>query len=130
MTAATYIVACLAFCASFVALRLIPVARREMAFLWAALAELNSSGLTDEQKEANVREAGRKALAGVSRLFARLLGVAAATAVPVWLASAAGLSNAHDVTRFAIRYDVMIVTTVVAAGLAFIAGYIAKARNR
>lgn len=130
MTVSTYIAACLAFCASFAVFKVLPAARREMAYLWAALVELNSSELSDEQKEANVRKAGREALSGVSRLFARLLGVMAAATIPVWLASLTGLSSAHEVANFAIRYDVMAITTLAAAILVFVSRHISLPGNR
>jgi hypothetical protein len=95
-----------------------------------ALGKLNAADLSDEEKETFVREAGRKALSGVSRLFVRLLGVVLAAAIPVWIAGKAGLADAADVANFAIRYDVMAVTTVAALGLFYAGKQIAKAGSR
>ena len=127
MTAVVYIAACLAFCAGFAALKVVPSARRELSHLWMALATLNSADLSDEQKEAFVRKAGIQALSGVSRLFARLMGVMAAAIIPVWLGAMAGLVSSADVARFAIRYDVMAVTTIAAYGLVYIARHFSMA---
>jgi len=112
-----YIAACLGFCAGFVLLGVLPVARRELGALWADIAALGALGMSDDEKERHARRAALRAMRGSGRLVLRLAGVAAATLVPVWLADLAGLADAGAVTVFALRLDVLIATTVVIVAL-------------
>ena len=117
MTALVYAAACLLLCASLALLKVIPRARQVFRRLLVSLAELHSEALTDVEKEVRARRAAIAMLLGTGRLLLRLAGAAAATLLPVWLADAGGLVPADATARFALRLDVLIATTAVAAVL-------------
>jgi hypothetical protein len=128
MTVIIYAAACLAFCASFALLHIVPHARQEIGRLWMAVSELGAPGLTDDMREERVRQAALRALTGTGQLFLRIAGMVCATLAPVWLADAAGLVPADAVAGFALRLDVAIATTVCA--ILLVAAYRHRSRTR
>lgn len=118
MILAVYITACLGFCAAFLLLRILPHARLEMGTLWSDIAILRSPELSETEKELHARRAAVRAVGGTARLVLRLCAVAAGAVAPIWLADAAGIASAGAVTAFAVRADVLVVTTVLVIGVA------------
>lgn len=123
-----YIAACIGFCAGFAALGIVASARGTLGGLWADIAVLGDKSVTDDEKERHARKAAFRALAGTAGLTLRLVGVLAAAALPVWLADAAGLADAGEVADYALRLDVLAITTVAMVGLALLARRLRVAR--
>lgn len=115
MTLLAYAIACIAFCAAFVALRILQHTRIEFGRIHEAVGTMRSSELSDAEKEVLVRRAAVDALPGFGKLMARVAALLLATAAPVWLADMAGLTSADAVIKLALRLDVMLATTIIAA---------------
>lgn len=117
MTLAVYGIACLLFGTALLRQSVFQHAQQEFRRLACAIAVLRAPDMSDAEKEARTRAAALESCSGALRLFARLAVAAAAALLPVMVADCARLLPAADVWRFALRGDVILGTTAVAAAV-------------
>lgn len=84
-----------------------------------AVAAMRDPSLDDAAREKHVQRASLRLMGAFVSILARSLLCLLVSALPIWLASVAGLANVDEVLQFLARWDVIVLTSA-----AMIAGYL------
>lgn len=122
MTIVVTILSVLAFLAAFQLLGIVPKARAAIATSRQTAQVMGDASLDDDAKEAATQRAAKELLLGFGGLVVRIIGLLAATYVPIWGADVTGLLPQEDAIAFLVRLDVLVATTlIVIAGVWLVA---------
>ena len=113
MIVSVYAVTVLLFCLAFRFTRLIPTAMQAVTIARQAVETMSTTSLDDFAKEKAVQQAALKMITNCGQLFIKGAAIVAAAVLPIWLADILKLATVHDTSQFALRRDVLIVTTIV-----------------
>lgn len=111
--AAVYVLAVLLLCVGFYFAHLVEGVRQIAGVAGAAYSAMRDRSLDDLEKEKAVRRCALEMVKQTVRLSVKLLVILLAAAFPVWLANFLGWIDMEAFTRFALRVDVLLVTTAV-----------------
>lgn len=111
--------------------RIVPVARHALETAMAGLSAMMDSELDDDTKEIAVRRAGFGLIAASLNLLWRFCAALAAAAAPIFLADSFGLVSRDAVFALMLRWDYIIIVSVVTIVLAeiFRRGHPSAAEN-
>lgn len=111
ITSAVYVVAVLLLCAGFYLAHLVEIVRHIAALTGTAYATMTDDSLDDLAKEKAVQRCAIQMLKHSVQLIVKLLVILLVTAFPVWLASFLGWTDMETFAQFALRFDVLLITT-------------------
>ena len=117
-----FLVACasiLAFVVAFGLLGILGVAQSAIATARETGQVMGDKTLDDDTKERLVQKASLSLMKNFAGLLVRLIALLAATFAPIYLADLAGLATTEAVTGFLLRWDVILITSIVLIGLVF-----------
>ena len=97
--------------------RIVPVSRDALKVAMAGLGAMTDSELDDASKEVAVRRAGLASIGAAFNIFWRFVLALAAAAAPIFLADAIGLVPRDAVFGLMLRWDYIIIVSVVAIAL-------------
>ena len=97
--------------------RIVPVSRDALKVAMAGLGAMTDSELDDASKEVAVRRAGFGLIGAAFNIFWRFVLALAAAAAPIFLADAIGLVSRDAVFGLMLRWDYIIIVSVVAIAL-------------
>lgn len=103
----------LMFLVAFHFLGIVPVASRAIATSRETGAVMRNPDLDDDAKEAAVQKASLALMKSFGSLVVRIVILLLAAFLPIFLASTTGLVPAETVLDFLLRWDVIIITTLV-----------------
>jgi hypothetical protein len=109
---AVYILAVLLLCAGFYFAHLLDGVRQISKVAGAAYSAMTDASLDDLTKEKAVQRCAVEMLKRAMQLIVKLLVILLVTVFPVWLASFLGWIDLQSFKLFALRVDVLLVTTV------------------
>jgi hypothetical protein len=110
---AVYVLAVLLLCAGFYCAHLVEGVRHIAGVAGTAYSAMRDRSLDDLAKEKTVQRCALEMVKQTVRLSIKLLVILLAAAFPVWLANFLGWIDMQPFTRFALRVDVLLVTTAV-----------------
>ena len=108
---AVYISAVLLLCAGFYFAHLVDGARQISRLAGVAYSTMTDVSLDDLAKEKAVQRCAIEMLKQAVQLIVKLLVIFLVTAFPVWPAVILGWIDMDSFTQFALRVDVLLVTT-------------------
>ena len=111
ITGAVYVSAVLLLCAGFYFAHLVEIVRHIAALAGRAYATMTDDSLDDLAKEKVVQRCAVQMLKHSVQLIVKLLVILLVTALPVWLASFLGWTDMETFAQFALRVDVLLITT-------------------
>ncbi|MGF1512046.1 MAG: sulfotransferase [Myxococcota bacterium] len=97
--------------------RIVPVARDALKVTMQGLSSMTDSELDDDAKEVAVRRAGFQLIFASFNISWRFAVALAAAAVPIYLGDGLGFVSSHAVFGLMLRWDYIIVVSIVAMGL-------------
>jgi hypothetical protein len=109
-----YILAVLLFCVTFYLVKIINTCRQVLGTAHDAIAILSDTNLDDFAKERAIQKTALCMLKYCLILLMKVLTILGFTSLPVWLASIMNLATLDGISQFAMRWDVLIITTVIA----------------
>lgn len=110
---AVYAVAVLLLCAGFYFAHLVESVRLITGLAGSAYSTMTDDSLDDLSKEKTVQRCAVEMLRQAVQLIVKLLVILLVTAFPVWLASFLGWIDMESFKLFALRLDVLLLTTAV-----------------
>ncbi|MCW8925681.1 MAG: hypothetical protein OQJ84_05435 [Xanthomonadales bacterium] len=108
---AVYVLAVLLLCAGFYFARLPGNTRQIVRVAGTAYSTMTDASLDDLAKEKEVQKCALEMLQQTVHLIVKLLVILLVTAFPVWLATTLGWIDMETFMSFALRVDVLLVTT-------------------
>lgn len=118
-TLAVYVVAVLLLCAGFYFARLAAAVRQIARVAAGAYATLRDGSLDDLAKEKAVQRSALEMVKQTVQLAVKLLVILLVTAFPVWLAVTLGWIGMDRFAQFALRIDVLLITTALMVAAVF-----------
>ncbi len=109
--AAVYVVAVLLLCAGFYFAHLLEGVRRIAGVAGTAFSTITDDSLDDLAKEKTVQRCAVEMLKQTVQLVVKILVILLVTVFPVWLAAALGWIDMETFMQFALRVDVLLITT-------------------
>lgn len=116
---AVYLLVLLLFCAGFYFMHPVKTLQQAGQAARTAYSTMTDASLDDYIKEQTVQRCAIELAKQAVSLTVKLAVVLFISAVPVLLASVAGLMEADAFGRFALRLDVLLITTLVLLALVF-----------
>ena len=108
-----YVLAVLLFALVFTLTRLPRNCTQALVIAEQAMSVITDRNLDDEAKESATQQAALKMLKQGGLITIKAVITLAATVLPVFVADAMALSSWQNTSEFAMRWDVLLVTTVV-----------------
>jgi hypothetical protein len=121
MVAVAAAVCVVCFVAAFSAFGAMRAASDTLATARGALAAFSDASLTDDDRERIARKTSLRLFSGSISAGLRAGAAVLVSALPILLADKAGLAPGSEVVSFLLRWDVLLVITVVT-----VAGYLLK----
>ena len=115
-----YCLAVILFCVAFYFTKLLNTCSQIVIMAKQALSTVTDKSLGDEAKEKAAKVAAVNILKNSFFLLFKILITIGAAILPLWLADIAGMANFSDTSEFALRLDVLLITTIVASAIAFL----------
>jgi hypothetical protein len=119
MILATYCIAIVFFCITFYLTKLPATCNQIFDISKQAITTITDSELDDFAKESATQIAAISMLKKSFILLVKLSAIFGATILPILLADFVGIANYNDIGEFALRLDVLLITTLVASILFF-----------
>lgn len=111
IVALVYTVAVLLLCAGFYFAHPVDTVRQIAKVAGSAFAIMTDASKDDLTKEKEVQRCALMMLKQAVQLMVKLLVILSVTVFPVWLAAVLGWTDTQTFTTFALRVDVLLVTT-------------------
>jgi len=108
---AVYSLAVLFFCIAFFHAKIIETSRQVLAIANNAIAIFSNDRLDDLARERAIQKFALNMVTQTLMLISKVLITLLFTALPVWLASTIKLVSPNDIGQFAMRWDVIFITT-------------------
>ena len=83
-------------------------------------ATIINENIDDVTKEKTTQAAGIIILKYFFLLLFKFVGIFAAALVPIWLADISEIAGFSETSAFALRFDVLLITTIVASAVVFL----------
>lgn len=113
MMGIVYVLAVLLFAAVFTITRLPQSCSKALAIARQAMEVMADRKLDDDAKEHATQQAALNMLKQGGLITLKTAMTIAATLLPLWLADVMALSSWEDTSQFALRWDVLLITTIV-----------------
>lgn len=112
IVAMVYVLAVALFCLSFYYTRTVGTCRQVLSIARESTNVLTDGNLDDLAKENAIKKSAVNMVKQCFVLFFKLFIVLGATVLPLWLADVLQLAALDDTSRFALRWDVLLITTI------------------
>ena len=93
-----------------------------------AVATIIDKDLDDAAKEKETQAAAIDTLKNAFFLLMKLMVIFGAAAAPIWLADIAGIAELSEISAFALRLDILLITTTVASAIVLLGRKLSKKR--
>lgn len=110
---AVYVLAVALFCLSFYYTRTVGTCRQVLSIARESTNVLTDDNLDDLAKEKAIKKSAVSMVKQSFVLFFKLFIILGVTILPLWLADVMQLAALSDTSRFALRWDVLVITTTV-----------------
>ena len=110
---AVYMLAVLLFCLSFYFARVVETCRKVLSIVRESMGVLTDGNLDDLVKEEAIKEAALSMAKQCIVLLIKILIILGVTVLPMWLAALMGVATLSETSQFAMRWDVLVITTLV-----------------
>ena len=117
MVLVTYCLAVISFCLAFYFTRLSTTCGQLIVIAKQAVTTITNKDLDDAAKEKETQAAAIDTLKNAFSLLMKLVAIFGAAVVPIWLADVAGIAKFSETSAFALRLDVLLITTIVASAI-------------
>jgi len=108
---AVYSLAVLLFCIAFYLVKILETSRQVLVIAKNAIAIFSNDRLDDLARERAIQKFALNMVTQTLMLISKVLITLLFTALPVWLASTMKLVSPNDIGQFAMRWDVIFITT-------------------
>jgi hypothetical protein len=115
-----YCIAVILFCAAFYLTKIISTCVQIISVAKQAATTIADKSLDDDTKENAARSASIKILTNSFILFIKIVALLGAAVLPLYIASFAGLADFSESISFAMRMDVLLITTFTVSAAVFI----------
>ena len=115
-----YCLAVLFFCLAFYFTKVIKTCNQIIDISRQSVATITDKNLDDAAKEKATQAAAINMLKNGFSLLAKLMITLGLTVLPLWLADVAGLATSSETSKFAMRLDVLLITTIIVTAIVFI----------
>ena len=112
MVIAIYCLAVLLFCAGFYFTHLLATCDQIIAIAKTSVKTLADKSLADDAKEMATQAAALAMLKGGFILVLKIAITFGVTLLPLWLGDITGLSSFAETSKFSLRIDVLVITTI------------------
>ena len=121
-----YSLSVILFCAAFYFTKLIITCNKVIEDSQDAIRIVSNKNLDDHAKEKLIQAAAIKMLkASFTLLFKILITLVLAT-IPLWIADVANVAPLSQTSEYALRIDVLVITTLIITALVFLYKYFIK----
>ena len=110
---AVYTLAVLLFCLSFYFTRMVDTCRQVLGIARESTGVLSDGNLDDLTKEKAIKKAALNMVKQCFVLFIKIFIILGVTVSPMWLAAFMRLATLNETSQFAMRWDVLVITTIV-----------------
>lgn len=116
----TYCLAVLLFCLAFYYTRLLATCSQVLVVAQQAVTKITDKNTDDEAKEEAAKAAAVSILKNSFILIFKIVITLGAAVLPLSLANITGLANFSETSEFALRLDVLLITTVIVSAAVFL----------
>jgi len=120
MVIITYCLAVFAFCIAFYFTRPLATCSQIFVIVNQAVKTIANKNIDDATKEKTTQGAAIDILKNSFSLLFKFSGIFGAAVVPVWLADISEIVEFSEINAFALRLDVLLITTFVASAVVFL----------
>jgi hypothetical protein len=115
-----YCLAVLLFCLAFYYTRLLATCSQVIVVAQQAITTITDKNTDDEAKEEAAKAAAVSILKNSFILIFKIVITLGAAVLPLSLANITGLANFSETSEFALRLDVLLITTVIVSAAVFL----------
>ena len=115
----TYCLAVILFCAAFYFTKLLTTCTQIIDISHQAIATIADKSRDDDVKEKAAKVAAVSIFRKSFSLSVKIVITLVATVFPLWLADITGMANFSETSEFALRLDVLLVTTIIVSIIVF-----------
>lgn len=115
-----YCLAVILFCVTFYFTKLLTTCTQIIVIAQQAMTTITDVNLNDAAKEKATQAAAINMLRNSFLLLIKFVIIISVTVLPLWLADMAGMAKFSETSEFALRLDVLLITTIVATAIVFI----------
>lgn len=115
-----YCLAVILFCVTFYFTKLLTTCTQIIVIAQQAMTTITDVNLNDAAKEKATQAAAINMLRNSFLLLIKFVIIISVTVLPLWLADMAGMAKFSETSKFALRLDVLLITTIVATAIVFI----------
>jgi len=108
-----YVLVVLLFCLSFYFTRIVYTCRQVLSIARKSMGVLSDGNLDDLAKEKAIKKAALKMVKQCSVLFIKIFIILGVAVLPMWLADFMKLATLTETSQFAMRWDVLVITTLI-----------------
>ena len=116
----TYCLAVILFCVAFYFTKLLTTCKQIIVIALQAMTTITDVNLDDAAKEKATKAAAINMLKNSFSLVIKFLIIIGVTVLPLWLADVTGMVNFSVTSKFALRLDVLLITTIIAMAIVFL----------
>ena len=116
----TYCLAVILFCVAFFFTKLLTTCSQIIILTQQAMSVVIDKNLDDAAKEKSAKDAAVNIFKNSFFLLLKILITFGAAILPLLLADITGMANFSETSEFALRLDVLLITTIVASAIVFI----------
>lgn len=120
MVIITYCLAVFLFCLAFYFTKLVTTCSEIIGITQRALATITDNSLDDAEKEKATKVAALTILKNSFLLVFKIVITFGATILPLLLADFTEIASFSETSKFALRIDVLLITTIVASVIVFL----------
>ena len=120
MVLITYCLAVLSFCIAFYFTKPLITCSQITVIAKQAVTTITNKNIDDVTKEQATQAAAINILKNSFLLLFKFAGIFGAAVVPVWLADISGIAGSSESREFALRLDVLLITTIGVSAVVFL----------
>ena len=113
----TYCLAVVLFCVAFYFTKLLPTCSRIIVMAQQAVTTITDNSLDDDAKEKAAKAAAVRIFRNSFLLLFKIVITLGVAVSPIWLADVTGLASFPETSEFALRLDVLLITTIIVSGI-------------
>ncbi len=120
MVTITYCLAVILFCTAFYFTHILATCNKIISISRTSVTMISDANIDDDTKEKKIQAAAINMLKSSFILLVKLSIILSVTILPLWVADITGLAGFAETSRYSLRIDVLLVTTVVVTFAALI----------